>query len=575
MKGACDKSDTWQEHGYLFPRAGNLPSATTCWTRCALSSTSSQATKHLHPHLSMRLLLQESHAPCVVPHNKNAHHVHFVRATHDHLSGLFADKCVAAYMPPPDYDTVDVQMADQRAVTPEGSMATESVFDGYDTNPYGSSRKRRRLMEDPQVQAENMHQLWAEELLDYFMLQGEADAPSTLPLPPEGANLDRAIDDKGHTALHWAVAMGDLEIVKRLLTDRASIDVQSKSGETPLMRSVLFTNIFEKQNMERIASLLVRTVNMQDWAGSTVFHHIANTTVSRKKYACARYYMDCILNKMAEVLSPDQIERILNEQDHQGDTAITIAARNGARKCVRSLIGRNAAVDIPNHVNITADQLIVQLNNRRQERARQLSSSPFQSADMVNIGGAVQQMGAIPFDPLVPRTSLEGSDDAEDIVFRSEPALKLTAHITPSLTSKIRQLASAIDAEIMEKDAELFEAQRVVTKREAELQQLQRQAEEMRARELEQMDGGTVSEAEIQAQLDAVELECIALLEEEQKRNLDNLYQSPVSDIPLSPCWRRVPNSSRTCASVSDGSASLRHASRTRACALVRSPRAI
>ena len=63
-----------------------------------------------------------------------------------------------------------------------------------------------------------------------------------------------------------------------------------------------------------------------------MFHHIANTTVSRKKYACARYYMECILNKMAEVLSPDQIERILNEQDHQGDTAITIAARNGARK---------------------------------------------------------------------------------------------------------------------------------------------------------------------------------------------------------------------------------------------------
>jgi transcription factor MBP1 len=469
----------------------------------------------------------------VVPHNKNAHHVHFVRATHDRLSGLFADKCVAAYMPPPDYDTVDVQMADRRAVTPEGSMATESVFDGYDTNPYGSSRKRRRLMEDPQVQAENMHQLWAEELLDYFMLQGEADAPSTVPLPPEGANLDRAIDDKGHTALHWAVAMGDLEIVKRLLTDRASIDVQSKSGETPLMRSVLFTNIFEKQNMERIASLLVRTVNMQDWAGSTVFHHIANTTVSRKKYACARYYMDCILNKMAEVLSPDQIERILNEQDHQGDTAITIAARNGARKCVRSLIGRNAAVDIPNHVNITADQLIVQLNNRRQERARQLSSSPFQSADLANMGGAVQQMGAIPFDPLVPRTSLEGSDDAEDIVFKSEPALKLAAHIAPCLTSKIRQLASAIDAEIMEKDAELFEAQRVVTMREAELEQLQRQAEEMRVRELKQT--GAESEADLQAQLDAVELECIALLEEEQKRNLDSLYQSPVSDIPAGP----------------------------------------
>lgn len=439
-------------------------------------------------------------------------------------------------MPPPEYDQIDVHMHDPRAVTPEGSVATESVFDGYDTH-YGSSRKRRRLMEDPQVQADNMHQLWADELLDYFMLQGEyADAPSSVPLPPEGANLDRAIDDKGHTALHWAVAMGDLEIVKRLLNDGASIDVQSKNGETPLMRSVIFTNIYEKQNMERIASLLVRTVNMQDWLGSTVFHHIANTTVSKKKYQCARYYMDCILNKMAEVLSPDQIERILNEQDQQGDTAITIAARNGARKCVRSLIGRNAAVDIPNSVNITADQLIVQLNNRRQERARQLSSSPFQSTDAVNaIGGAVQPPNAIPFDPLIPHTSLEGSNEPEDIVYRSEPALKLTAHITPSLVTKIRALASQIDAEIAEKDAELAEAQRVVNMRQAEIEQLQRQADELRVKELEQTAGGTETDEDLQAQLDAAEAECITLIEAEQKRNLSTLYQSPVSDIPSGP----------------------------------------
>ena len=43
----------------------------------------------------------------------------------------------------------------------------------YDVHPYGSSRKRRRLMEDPQVQADNLHQLWADRLLDYFCLQGE------------------------------------------------------------------------------------------------------------------------------------------------------------------------------------------------------------------------------------------------------------------------------------------------------------------------------------------------------------------------------------------------------------------
>jgi transcription factor MBP1 len=364
----------------------------------------------------------------------------------------------------------------------------------------------------------------------------DAQTPSEVPMPPPGANLDRAIDDKGHTALHWAVAMGDLDIIKNLLNEGASIDVQSRSGETPLMRSVLFTNIYEKQNMERIASLLVRTVNMQDWTGSTVFHHIATTTTSKKKYQCARYYMDCILNKMAEVLSPDQIERILNEQNHQGDTAITIAARNGARKCVRSLIGRNAAVDIPNNVNITADQLIVQLNNRRQERARQLSSSPFQSAEAMNvIGGAVQAPGAIPFDPLVPHTALDGSNELDDMVFRSEPALKLASHITPTLTGKLRLLASALDVELVEKDAELAEAQRVVNMRQAEIEHLQRQVVELRAKELEQTADGIESDEDLQVQLLEVEDECIALLEVEQRCNLDALYQSPISDIPSGP----------------------------------------
>lgn len=447
-------------------------------------------------------------------------------------SSIETDRAKAAYMPPPEYDQMDAHMHDQRAVTPEGSIATESVFDGYDTNPYGSSRKRRRLIEDPQVQADNIFQMWAEELLDSFILQGDVPVPD----PPEGVNLDRAIDDKGHTALHWAVAMGDLDTVKKLLNRGASIDVQSQSGETPLMRAVVFTNVHEKQNMERVASLLVRTANMQDWAGSTVFHHIANTTSSKKKYQCARYYMDCILNKMAEVLSPDQIERILNEQDNQGDTAITIAARNGARKCVRSLIGRNAAVDIPNFANITADQLIVQLNNRRQERARQLSSSPFQSNDLANaIGGAVQPPNAIPFDPLVPHTSLDGSREPEDTVFTSEPALKLTAHITPTLTAKVRQLASAIDSEIAEKDAELAEAQRVVNSRQAELEQLKRQAEELRVKELEQTAGGTEHDDDLDAQLKVVEDECTSLLESEQKHNLTSLLRSPISEIPSGP----------------------------------------
>lgn len=425
------------------------------------------------------------------------------------------------YAPQPEYDQIDVRMHDARPMTPDDmTVEDESVFDGYDNHPY-SSRKRRRLMDDPQVIADNQHQLWADELLDYFILQGTSpDMPQgPAPQPPEGADLNRPIDDKGHTALHWAAAMGEIDVVKSLIRDGASIDIQSRTGETPLMRCVMFTNIYEKQNMERIAALLIRTVNMQEWTGSTVFHHIAHTTESKKKYQCARYYMDCILNKMAEVLSPDQIERVLNEQDQNGDTAITIAARHGARKCVRSLIGRNAAVDIPNLTGETADQLIVQLNHRRQERTRQLSSSPFQTA--TDTGLAVQPPNGIPFDPLIPQ-----SEDSNP-VYRSEPALHLTAHIMPSLFAKAKQLAASIDAEIQEKDAELAEAERVVNMRRAELEQLQRQAEELRVKETAG-EGGEDEELE----LAELERECLALLEGEQSHTLSSLLQTPPTSVP-------------------------------------------
>ncbi|KXL48255.1 MAG: hypothetical protein FE78DRAFT_124677, partial [Acidomyces sp. 'richmondensis'] len=420
-----------------------------------------------------------------------------------------------------DYDAIDVTIHDE---TPDNdTIASESQFaeDYPDVSQYSGSRKRRRV-EDRMSQADREHQAWAQDLLDYFMLQEDPyDGPPSPPIPPANVNLDRAIDDRGHAALHWAAAMGDVEVVKDLLRRGASVDVQSKNGKTPLMWSVHFTNCFDKGNMESIAALLIRTVNMQEWSGSTVFHHIAGITSSKKKYECARYYMDCILNRMAEVLDPVYIERILNETDNNGDTAITIAARNGARKCVRSLIGRNAAVDIPNAKGETADQLIVQLNHRRQERNRQLSSSPFQLADSSHhaTGGAVQTPNGFPFDPLGSQVSargINGTPNGATEVYKSEAALAITGGLIPSLLDKARQLAQTLDAEMIEKDAEIAEAERVLAIRKAEQEVLRRQRDELRIKELEQTSGGVQTDEQLLAELQELEQECEGLMEEEQ-----------------------------------------------------------
>ncbi|MGG6498226.1 UNVERIFIED_CONTAM: hypothetical protein NY603_35395, partial [Bacteroidetes bacterium 56_B9] len=75
------------------------------------------------------------------------------------------------------------------------------AFDDYDPQYTGGDRKRRRVEE--MTQADKEHQLWADELLDYFMLMDSPlDQLPLAPSPPQGADLNRPIDDKGHTALH-------------------------------------------------------------------------------------------------------------------------------------------------------------------------------------------------------------------------------------------------------------------------------------------------------------------------------------------------------------------------------------
>ncbi|KXT00677.1 hypothetical protein AC578_8260 [Pseudocercospora eumusae] len=443
----------------------------------------------------------------------------------------------AVYANVPDYDQMDVHDDG----TPDNVTTVSDAFDDFDQAQYtGGSRKRRRV-EDQLSPADKEHRLWADELLDYFMLADNSmDALPNAPVPPATIDLNRPIDEKGHTALHWASAMGDIEVVKDLIRRGAAIDVPSKSGETPLMRAVLFTNNYDKQNMEKLAGLLIRTVNMQEWYGSSVFHHIAGITQRKSKYACARYYMDCILVKMSDLLNPDQIERILNMQDQNGDTAITIAARNGARKCVRSLIGRNAAVDIPNNVGETADQLIVQLNRRRQERhnQRQLSSSPFQGdhADGGMMpGGPVQSHmaglgdmnGGIMLDPLLAQSAMNGGlqsslESTSSSVYKSEHALAITSAIVPAIFDKTKSLANTLEAEISEKELEQGEAERVASTRAQELELLKRQMDELRTKEMEQLDG-TEGDDQLLAELDALMKECEELTRAEDDAELKDM----------------------------------------------------
>jgi transcription factor MBP1 len=411
--------------------------------------------------------------------------------------------------------------------TPDNASIAESrLEDETYGSQYTNSRKRKR--ED-----ERMDEIWADALLDYFMLADSEQRLPAPPSPPPGIDLDRAIDDKGHTALHWAAAMGDVDIVKDLLNRGARVDVLSKSMETPLMRAVMFTNNYDRSSMGKLVRLLQSTVQGTDWFGSTVFHHIAATTSSKNKYLPARYYLDTVINTLAETWVPADITRLLNARDNNGDAAIHIAARHGARKCVRSLLGRNVSLDVPNSRGETADEMIQELNARRLRhagaRGRDASSSPF-GPDRVPLNGsgdAHLPIGMASSHP--PPTA--GSLTAGPAEYQSQTASALMARVAPAFLAKCRGLASAFEAEYQDKLAEARACEVTLRKRTAEVDVLRRQAAELRAgMDAEVAAHGLTGEtwermeererAQEEAEIEALEREALSLLEYEQRETL-------------------------------------------------------
>ncbi|KAF2238040.1 apses-domain-containing protein [Viridothelium virens] len=386
----------------------------------------------------------------------------------------------------PSQVSEDVYDAHLNGDTPDNeTIASESMMGEDEMGQYTGSRKRKRGADFPDVMSlqDQQHQLWADELLDYFMLHESDNSFRAPPEPPMNIDVNRHIDEKGHTALHWAAAMGDIGVVKDLIQRGARTMQAAHNGDTPLMRAVMFTNNYDRQSMDKLFRLLQDTVGQTDWYGSTVFHHIAATTQSKSKFRCARYYLETIVNRLFDTCAPHEIERLLNMQDNGGDTAMHLCARHGAGKCLRSLLGRNAAVDIQNHSGRTGDDEIQLLNGRRQNR-RQLSSSPFQNyTDGIggpstlngNTNDIIVANGISTLSSFPTTNALMNSLPSPQTQHRCEAALTLSQQLPHLLLSKTEKLAQQLDAEVTERDVELADSERLARQRQEEVDALRLQ----------------------------------------------------------------------------------------------------
>ena len=67
--------------------------------------------------------------------------------------------------------------------------------------------------------------------------------------------------------------------------------------------------------------------------------------------APARYYMSCVLERISK--NPAVLTGLLDAQDDEGETALSIAARLGNTNMIKMLLDAGARKDLPNYLGIT------------------------------------------------------------------------------------------------------------------------------------------------------------------------------------------------------------------------------
>ncbi|CAK7268610.1 Transcription factor mbp1 (MBF subunit p120) [Sporothrix epigloea] len=343
--------------------------------------------------------------------------------------------------------------------------------------PQRNKRKRDEMIQD---MTEQQHSVYGDELLDYFLLSRN-EQPAVRPDPPTNFQPDWVIDTERHTALHWACAMGDVEVVKQLKHFGANLSVQNERGETPFMRAVSFTNCAEKRTFPAVLNELFETVDARDHAGCTIIHHAAVMKSGRvTSQSCARYYLDNILNRLQESHDPHFVQQLIDTQDHEGNTAVHLAAMKHASKCIRALLGRGASTDIPNHEGVRAEDLIKELNASKKARgANGVGNSMIGGG---GLGGMPNPLrSSSPFAPESQRpprvrdidpgamTAFQLPHKAVEPLYQSEAATTVQSRITSLVLEKFQDLAARYEDEFREKADAEKEARRILGNTQSEL----------------------------------------------------------------------------------------------------------
>jgi transcription factor MBP1 len=323
-------------------------------------------------------------------------------------------------------------------------------------NEYASEGEPSRLNGDNDARA------YGDQLLEYF-ISDTTQIPQVLISPPPDFNPNLAIDDDGHTALHWACAMGRIRIVKLLITAGADIFKVNKSGQTALMRSVMFANNYDVRKFPELYELLNRSTLNIDHLNRTVFHHIVDVAMSKGKTHAARYYMETVLSRLADY--PRELADVINFQDEDGETALTMAARCRSKRLVKILLDHGADPKIANNDGKTTEDYILE-----DERFRHSPPLPSRAAAM----SFRMSQAAYPPPTAGAGYAFAPANGDRPPLHYSVAAQKASTRCVNDMTTLLDSLAASFDTELREKERDLNQAHALLGNIQAEILESQR-----------------------------------------------------------------------------------------------------
>ena len=304
-----------------------------------------------------------------------------------------------------------------------------------------------------------------DQILEYF-ISDTNQIPQILISPPADLDPNMVIDDDGHTPLHWACAMGRIRVVKLLLTTGADIFKVNKAGQTALMRSVMFANNYDVRKFPELYELLHRSTLNIDNNNRTVFHHILDVAMSKGKTHAARYYMETVLSRLSDY--PKELADVINFQDEDGETALTMAARCRSKRLVKILIDHGADPKIVNNDGKSTEDYILE-----DERFR---SSPIPSSRTLSMSFR----NAHAAHPTAQNYAFAPANGDRPPLHYSVVGQRASTRCVNDMAGMLDSLAASFDQELKDKERDTNQAHALLGNIQAEILESQRAVNHLR-----------------------------------------------------------------------------------------------